>query len=177
MNIKTKIKHVISYIKKKEKIPIYISKETTELFKGKTVLISGGSGGIGRAIANKMKLCGANVIISGVNEKKLKKISEEIGNITYVILDIRSINSITNVINSLNGQIDILINCAGINNGDSFFDVKEETFDNIYNINVKGTYFLSQIIAKRMIENNIKGHILNVSSASALRPASTPYAI
>ena len=177
MNIKTKIKHVISYIKKKEKIPIYISKETTELFKGKTVLISGGSGGIGRAIANKMKLCGANVIISGVNEKKLKKISEEIGNITYVILDIRSINSITNVINSINGQIDILINCAGINNGDSFFDVKEETFDNIYNINVKGTYFLSQIIAKRMIENNIKGHILNVSSASALRPASTPYAI
>ena len=108
MNIKTKIKHVISYIKKKEKIPIYISKETTELFKGKTVLISGGSGGIGRAIANKMKLCGANVIISGVNEKKLKKISEEIGNITYVILDIRSINSITNVINSLNGQIDIV---------------------------------------------------------------------
>ena len=44
-------------------------------------------------------------------------------------------------------------------------------------INAKGTYFISQVIARKMIENAIHGHILNVSSSSSLRPASTPYTI
>lgn len=72
-------------------------------------------------------------------------------------------------------RIDILVNCAGVVNKGGFFDITEEEYDRVMDINVKGVYFACQAVSKYMIENKIKGHILNISSSSALRPAWTPY--
>lgn len=72
-------------------------------------------------------------------------------------------------------RIDILVNSAGVLNRSDFLDMPESEYDSIMDINAKGTFFMSQAVAKYMIENRIKGHILNVSSSSALRPAWTPY--
>lgn len=72
-------------------------------------------------------------------------------------------------------RIDILVNSAGIVAKHNFLETTEEEYDSIMNINAKGTFFISQEIGKYMIKNKIKGHILNVSSSSALRPAWTPY--
>ena len=72
-------------------------------------------------------------------------------------------------------RIDILVNSAGVNSENSFLEVNEKEYDKIMDINAKGTFFMSQAVAKFMIENKIHGHILNISSSSALRPAWTPY--
>ncbi len=72
-------------------------------------------------------------------------------------------------------RIDILVNSAGILNHTDFLEMSEDEYDNIMDINAKGAFFMSQAVAKHMIENRIHGHILNVTSSSALRPAWTPY--
>lgn len=74
-------------------------------------------------------------------------------------------------------RIDILVNSAGILNSSSFFNTTEEEYDKLMDINVKGTYFMCQAMGQYMIKHHIQGHILNVSSSSALRPAWTPYQI
>lgn len=72
-------------------------------------------------------------------------------------------------------RIDILVNSAGVSNLSDFINMPESEYDNIMDINVKDTFFMSQAVARYMIDNRIKGHILNVISSSALRPAWTPY--
>lgn len=72
-------------------------------------------------------------------------------------------------------RIDILVNSAGVVSRSDFLDMSESEYDSIMDINAKGTFFMSQAVARYMIENQIKGHILNVTSSSALRPAWTPY--
>ena len=72
-------------------------------------------------------------------------------------------------------RIDILVNSAGVVAHTGFMNMTEDEYNNIMNINARGTYFMSQAAAKFMIEHKIRGHILNLSSSSALRPAWTPY--
>jgi 3-oxoacyl-[acyl-carrier protein] reductase len=72
-------------------------------------------------------------------------------------------------------SIDILVNSAGTHHTSSFDNMDESEFDKIIETNVKGTFFMCQQMGKYMKENGIKGHILNLSSSSALRPAWGPY--
>lgn len=76
---------------------------------------------------------------------------------------------------SSTGMSDILVNSAGLLAHSDFLHMTEKEYDSIMDVNAKGTYFMSQAVGKFMIENKIKGHILNVTSSSALRPAWTPY--
>lgn len=184
MHIKERIKNIISILKTKEKIAIYTPIREEDLLKGKTALITGGSGGIGQAIADELIRLGCFVVLSGTNEHKLKKIcdSKNYCSIDYIVLNVRDISSFPDVIKktcniSPNGSIDILINNAGINDTKQFLDVDESTYNSILDVNLKGAFFLSQSVAKTMISEKTHGHILNISSASSLRPASQPYAI
>ena len=72
-------------------------------------------------------------------------------------------------------KIDILVNSAGVVTKHDFWNTDEEEYDVIMDTNAKGTFFMSQAVGKQMIEKHIQGHILNVTSSSALRPAWTPY--
>lgn len=72
-------------------------------------------------------------------------------------------------------RIDILVNSAGLVAHTDFYHMTEEEYDGIMDVNAKGTYFMSQAVSQFMIEKKTKGHILNVTSSSALRPAWTPY--
>lgn len=76
---------------------------------------------------------------------------------------------------SSTGQLDILVNSAGVVSHADFLHMTEAEYDSIMDINAKGTYFMSQAVGKHMIEKKVRGHILNVASSSALRPAWTPY--
>ncbi|WP_300343787.1 SDR family NAD(P)-dependent oxidoreductase [uncultured Oscillibacter sp.] len=154
-----------------------------ELLKGKTALITGGSEGIGLAIAKDFIKNGAKVIIASRDEQKLKRCVAEIGSsgrIGHIVLDVQEVSSFTQKIEEASelfpdDRIDILVNSAGIVVKSTFFDIEEKEYDSIMDTNAKGTYFMCQAMARYMIENKIKGHILNVSSSSALRPAWTPY--
>lgn len=173
------IKNIISKFFVKERlIPIYISSNYQSLFEGKTALISGGSGGIGLAIAKKLSNSGCKVYIAGKNLNKLQKVANECS-LKYTAFDVSDINDTKLKIEDLtkNIKIDILINCAGVHCSDKFGEISEYNWNNVIDINVKGLYFLCQNIANYMIRNRIKGHILNISSASSLKPSWTPYEI
>ncbi|WP_320018344.1 SDR family oxidoreductase [Labilibaculum manganireducens] len=173
--IKNKIKQLIV---KERLVPIYISKDSKSLLNGKTALISGGSSGIGFAIAKKLSNSGCKVIISGRNVEKLQKVANELC-VNYISFDISDIAETQAKFDELvrDNQIDILINSAGVHCPQKFGEVSEDGWDNVIDINLKGLYFLCQCVGNYMVDNKIKGHILNISSASSLKPSWTPYEI
>lgn len=172
----------ISVLKSKKVVPVVQLNDATTLLQNKVALISGGSGGIGSSIAQKFLASGCKVILIGTNEKKLKELTKKFGdNCAYIIMDLIKIELFQEKLNEavkIFGKIDILVNSAGIHSTkmvSDFLDVDEKEYDDIMNINLKGTYFLSQKVANYMIENKIKGHILNISSSVANEPAWSPY--
>ena len=181
--IKNVIRSMMMLFKEEKKIPIPDPINAPELLKDKVALITGGSGGIGLAMAESFLKSGAKVIIAGTNEEKLQSCCKKIDggiNIFYIVIDVKSVASIPEKVRIAaamfpENRIDILVNSAGVVSHSDFLDMSEQEYDSIMDINAKGTFFMSQVVAKYMIENKIKGHILNVTSSSALRPAWTPY--
>lgn len=184
--IKEKVKSAIFILsaafKWKKEIPIVHVHEDGTLLKGKVALITGGSGGIGFAIAKKFLECGCKVIIAGTNEEKLQnKVSELGGACTFFVINVNHVEKFNTVIDEvakIYGKIDILVCSHGIHTKRSHFDflnVTEEEYDSVMRVNLKGTYFLCQAMAKYMISKEIKGHILIISSHRALEPSWSPY--
>lgn len=183
MGFKSGLKTLYLALKEEKKIAIAKQVDSSELLQGKIALITGGSGGIGLAIAEAFLKNGAKVIIAGRDEQKLKKCCEKLGNpdrIVYMVFDLNNTKAIQSKINEAvnlfeEKRIDILVNSAGIMNHSGFFEIYEKEYDSIMNTNVKSTFFVCQAMANYMIKNGVKGHILIVSSSSAVRPAWTPY--
>lgn len=157
------------------KVPV---KDYDGLFEGKTALVTGGAGGIGFAIAKRLSEAGCSVIIMARNEVKLKKASEQIG-CKYRVLDITKVSDIKRVIAevSQDSAPEILVNCAGVMGKGRFGNIDVEDWDRVINTNVRGTFFMVQEVSNMMIERKIKGHILNLSSSSALRPCYSSYIV
>lgn len=183
LSLKSTIKNFIYFLKQEKKVPIPQPINCQKVLSGKTALITGGSGGLGFAFAKAFREAGCSVIIAGTNQNKLIKCQRILGqDVSIIVIDINDVSSLENKVKeaeklSPNEKIDILVNSAGLNKAQSFFDVQEFDYDRIMDVNAKGTFFMCQAMAKYMINNKIKGHILNVSSSSALRPAWTPYEI
>ena len=168
----------------KEYHPFSVPVLQSNMLEGKTVLITGGSGGIGFAIGKRCVDCGARVILVGTNIDKLKNNCSIIGEekAEYLSFDLNKVSNMTDLVkmatDKFNGtQIDTLINAAGVHGPSVFFDVREKDYDKVLDVNLKSVFFLSQAVAKYMIRNSVKGHILNVGSASGIKPAWTPYEI
>lgn len=158
----------------------------SELLQNRKALITGGTSGIGFAIARALLKAGASVCITGRSQERINKAVDELREylkenqtIHGEVLDNCKVElfemTLTKIKNKMGcDSFDILINNAGVQKG-SFGYTTEEDYDLVMNTNIKGVYFLTQIIAKDMIKNSIKGNILNIASASSLRPANTPY--
>ena len=149
---------------------------------GKNILITGGSSGIGFAIANKCVQCGADVLITGRNKEKLDRAVKEIGgnHCHGLVWDISSIHEIEERLNecfSVAGDISVLVNNAGIPPSKFWGNIDEEEWDKIYSTNVKGQFFLTQAIVKRWEKNPSHDYrkILNVSSQGGFVGATYPY--
>lgn len=159
------------------------------LLQGRNALITGGGSGIGAAIAEAFLRNGANVVIAGRSFERLKVAQEKImsslssksnkGKLSILQLDICECHTfedfVSKAVDLLEGEIDLLVNNAGVARGWQYSKVTEDEFSATLDTNLKGAYFLSQTVAKRMVEHKIQGNILNVSSASSLRPGVTPY--
>ncbi len=182
MGIKRRIRDVIKNINAKQIIAIPSLTGVNTALSDKTALITGGSSGIGYAIAKKFLSAGCHVIIAGTNEDKINKCCDSLNseNIKGIVINLNEVSLFQDKIEMVSSmfcrnKIDILVNCAGFNPKKGFFDITEKDFDRTMDINVKGTFFMCQAMANYMIKNHIKGHILNLSSSSALRPAWSPY--
>jgi 3-oxoacyl-[acyl-carrier protein] reductase len=136
-------------------------------FKNKTVFITGGSRGIGRAIAEKFATSGANVVITyksrvDPNYFKPKKI-------LYFKCDSSNSKRIKTVVEKTIkkfGKIDILINNAGITKDGLIMRMSEESWDSVINTNLKGTFLFTKEVLKSMVKHH-KGKIINISSIVA----------
>lgn len=187
MGVGSKIRELIDYYysKKNEKnvVSINIPKNKSNLLENKVALIVGGTGGIGVAIAESFLEAGAKVIISGTREEKVTKTVEKLGNaVRGIQIDLNNVTEFDNKVSQAislfsENRIDILVNCAGVHGNQKFGIVSEATYDAVMNTNLKGLFFMTQIVSNYMKEKKIKGHILNVSSAAALKPGYTPYEI
>ncbi len=184
------LKGIVKKIQKEVIKPQPIPKLYGELLKDKIVLVSGGTSGIGFSIAEACLNNGAKVIITGRNQSRIdnaierlkervKRIEDSIKGIELDITDVARVNEKIKNAESLlpERRIDVLINSAGVLKGDSLGNTDEKDFDDVVQTNLKGTYFLSQEFAKYLVNKNIKGNILNVSSVSGIRPANSPYMI
>lgn len=183
MHLKNLIKKIINILKKKRYIPIVEVKDKEKILENKVALITGGSSGIGYAIAEIFLKHGCKVIITGTKREKLEKCCEKLkewGECEYIVLNVLDIKNMYNKIIECasvfkENRIDILVNSAGVVAKTGFKEINEEEYDLIMNTNLKGTYFMSKFVSEFMINKKIRGHILNISSSSSLRPAWTPY--
>lgn len=164
-----------------------VSLDINKMLEGKVVLITGGTSGIGMSIAETFLKSGATVIITGRNEKKIDSVLNNIKsqNVLYehkvfgIQLDNMQPSSFEQKIEEIvklvsPAKIDVLVNNAGIGGGD-ISNTTEEEFEQVIKTNLNGTFFLSKTVAKYMIQNGIKGNILNIASSSSLRPAASAY--
>ena len=174
-----------------KKIPVEIPTLYGEVLKGKVAVVTGGTTGIGFEIAKAFIHNGASVIITGRDNDRIAnavvKLKNEISDnenmfVCGEVLD----NTMTTQIEERwkqilshieNKHIDILVNNAGIISKTHFGKTDEKDYNLVMETNLKGTYFLSEIVSNYMIENGIKGNILNISSSSALRPAVSAYSM
>ncbi len=138
--------------------------------KGKTVMFTGAGGGIGSEVAMGMAKAGAHVALCDINAEQLaiiqKKIVDDGGAASSFVLDVTEMDNIQKCVDAvadINGTIDVLVNCAGINKREGLADVNEATYDRIMNINLKGVFFLSQAVAHYMKKQN-SGSIINIGS-------------
>jgi 3-oxoacyl-[acyl-carrier protein] reductase len=141
------------------------------ILKGKRVLITGGSAGIGMAIAKKCLSEGAVVVITGRTETKLKAAEVELNSplLKTLVWDVSQIAQqdakLAEALQLAGGGLDVLVNNAGILGGNrQFLNLTEELWDQISSVNVKGLVFLTQRIVKKWIEKKRPGKIINMSS-------------
>src|SRR4051812_24122118 len=144
-----------------------------ELFNlsGRTALVTGGSKGIGKAVARGLAEAGANVAISARHEDELKKAQTEIGDklgveVSYFVADMQDRDSVkrlaVDVLNAF-GRCDVLFNNAGSNKPQALVDTTDEVWDNIVELNLTSCMLLSRELAPSMVKNKW-GRIIYTSS-------------
>ena len=137
----------------------------------KTVLVTGGSRGIGKEIALKFAKQGYDVIINYVSDKtdteELKKKLEANGGKALIVkADVTNPEQIENLVKTAIetfGKIDVLVNNAGITKDNLLMRMSEEEFDKVIEVNLKGTYLMTKAVTKYMMKKR-QGSIINLSS-------------
>ena len=158
-------------------VPVTVPVLQSDLLKGRRALITGGSSGIGLAIAKSYLDNGASVVITGRDATKLSIAQKSLassGLVETLVLDNASPESFDDSVASI-GDFDILVNNAGYVGGDGFGSTKISEYNKVLDTNLRGAYFLSQVVSNMWIKNGIRGNILNICSASSLRPGESPY--
>ena len=134
---------------------------------GKTALITGATGGIGGEIAKLLHAQGAVVAISGRNQEKLDVLASELGTNAYAIVaDLSSSEGIDVLIKNaeeMMGQIDILINNAGLTRDNLSMRMKDEEWQTVLDVNLTAPFRLARAVQRGMMKRRY-GRIINVSS-------------
>jgi D-sorbitol dehydrogenase (acceptor) len=140
---------------------------------GKTALITGAARGIGRAFAEAYVREGARVAIGDIDIDRARASAAEIGDAAIAVeLDVTRQDSIEAAVEAAVralGQIDILINNAAIFSAAPIVEIERSDYDRVFAINVAGTLFTMQAVARHMIDKGIKGRIINMASQAGRR--------
>lgn len=182
MSVKKYVKRVVRYLLKG--IPEnhitanVVTISPNELLKGRKIIVTGGSRGLGYTMAKRFAEQGADVLITGRNQDTLKESAKQI-NCKYLVLDVREVNSFQTFIDSSNvllGGFDSLVCNAGISlHEKDFFHITKESFEDQINTNLRSNVFLAQKFISFVLSKNIEANILFISSEVGELADNRPY--
>jgi NAD(P)-dependent dehydrogenase (short-subunit alcohol dehydrogenase family) len=143
--------------------------------KDKVSIITGATKGIGLSCAEEFAIEGAKVVLTGrtvsLGEEAAERIRADGGDAIFIRCDVSQNDQIQNLVQKTlehYGRIDVVVNNAGVNHSAKFFDISEDDWDWVMGVDLKGTFLLSQAAARVMVEQGIKGVIINMSSVMAV---------
>lgn len=145
-------------------------------FTGKVVLITGASSGIGAATAKQFANLGASVALTGRNKENLESVASQCASVSNIPKPFVIPGELTNENDTKRileatvkhfGQLDVLVNNAGILESGTIENTSLEQYDRLMNINVRSIYHLSMLAVPHLIKT--KGNIVNVSSVNGIR--------
>ena len=135
--------------------------------KGKNIIVTGASGGIGNSIVKKLNQAGANVLATGTRIEKLEELNKNFEEIKILKFDIAQHNKIHEFIedatNQLGGNLDCIINNAGITQDNLAIRMSLEEWQKVIDINLTSTFLISKFGIKKMLKNK-SGKIVNITS-------------
>lgn len=146
---------------------------------GLVAIVTGGAAGIGQGIADRLHEAGANVVVADWNEEdannQASKLNElRAGSALAVKTDVSNKQDIDNLIAKTIetfGQINILVNNAGIFPSQPLSEMSEDDFMKVINVNLRGVYLTTKAVSTQMIEQGKGGKIINITSIDALHPS------
>jgi len=144
-------------------------------FSDQHVIITGAATGIGRSIAHKFALEGAKVVIANRNRERGEAVAKEITDkgwsAKHIFVDVAKPATIDELIKTavaMYGQVNVAVSNAAVSETQSSaLDISVEEWDRIFNINARGSFLFSRACAQNMIDNNIQGSIVTLSSIMA----------
>jgi gluconate 5-dehydrogenase len=141
----------------------------------KVVIVTGAGRGIGKSIAEICAEYGANLALGSRTVSELEATAEACRaqgrRAESWELDVLKVSSMRNFVNNVLdtfGRIDVLVNNAGVNTPKPALDYTEEEFDYIADVNFKGAFFMSTLVAESMIERGVEGSIINITSQAGV---------
>ena len=138
---------------------------------GKTALITGAARGIGRAFAEAYVAEGARVAIGDIDMDRARSTADEIGALAVQmdVTDQPSIDAAVDTVAAEFGQIEILVNNAALFTAAPIVEITRADYARVMDINVGGTLFTMQAVARHMIDKGVKGRIINMASQAGRR--------
>ena len=137
---------------------------------GRIAVVTGGASGLGAAFSRGLAGAGSTVVIADVNQELADEVVAEIvevgGNAEFRpvdVTDVPAVNAFADALVSDHGHVDVLVNSAGAAHRSPIEDFTEEAYERILALNLKGPYFMSQAIGRKMIAQG-KGSIINIAS-------------
>jgi len=165
----------------------YAQELLSNLLKGKVIVGTGGTSGIGKSIVEEVARLGARVVIDyrshpEANEAIEQEIGELGGSCIGVQADVANLDDLQRLVQeavSHYGRLDVMVNNAGIETRTSILDTTPEDFDKVLNVNLRGVFFATQYAAQQMIAQGGGGRIINISSVHEdwPMPNNTPYCV
>ena len=135
-------------------------------FKGKKILITGATGGIGKALVKKFLSLDGTILATGTNTEKLDSLKKEFPSINVLKFDISDHSKIEDFIENVTSQLvglDVLVNNAGITLDNLSLRMKDEEWKKVIDINLSSTFYLCKHAIKKMLKNKY-GRIVNITS-------------
>jgi NAD(P)-dependent dehydrogenase (short-subunit alcohol dehydrogenase family) len=142
---------------------------------GRVTVVTGGASGIGRAVAQKLSAMGSAIVIADLNNKGGKQVASEIeangSKAISMVIDVsdptQSENLVSNAVTAF-GRIDAFVHSAGIGVESAFLDTSPKVWSSIIDIDLSGTFYCCQAVARHMCENHY-GRIVNLASTAGIR--------
>jgi NAD(P)-dependent dehydrogenase (short-subunit alcohol dehydrogenase family) len=149
---------------------------------GQVAVVVGGTGVLGGALCSGLAQAGATVVVAGSSSsrglKRVESLSALGGCGQYIPVDVTRRESLEQLLAATlqaHGRVDMLVNCAGVNSASSYLEVKDEDWQRVLDVNLRGTHWGCQIFGAHMVSAG-GGSILNIGSVSADIPLSKVFA-